>query len=56
MARAPKAEAQAASTTQLVPPRFSRFAMRPATTLPRRPGKVFSCQGVYEPAIRSQIF
>ncbi|MNS38738.1 hypothetical protein D3C72_709960 [compost metagenome] len=36
---------QAASTTQLVPPRSSRLAMRPATTLPRRPGNELSCQG-----------
>ncbi len=37
--------AQAASTTQLVPPRSSRLAIRPATTLPSSPGKLFSCQG-----------
>ena len=36
--------AQAASTTQLVPPRSKRLAMRPATTLPSKPGKEFSCQ------------
>ncbi len=42
---AEKAEAQAASVTQLVPPRSRRLAMRPATTLPRSPGKVLSCQG-----------
>ena len=36
--------AQAASTTQLVPPRSSRLAIRPATTLPSRPGNEFSCQ------------
>jgi hypothetical protein len=30
--------------------------MRPATTLPSRPGNVFSCHGVYEPEMRSQIF
>jgi hypothetical protein len=35
--------AHAASTTQLVPPRSSRFAIRPATTLPNKPGKLFSC-------------
>ena len=39
MARAPKAEAQAASTTQFVPPRFRRLAIRPATTLGRMPAK-----------------
>ena len=37
--------AHAASVTQFVPPRSRRFAMRPATTLPRRPGKVASVQG-----------
>ena len=37
--------AQAASTTQLVPPRSKRFAMRPAATLPNKPGNEFSCQG-----------
>ncbi len=36
---------QAASVTQLVPPRSNRLAMRPATTLPSRPGKLASCQG-----------
>ena len=41
-----KVLAQAASVTQLVPPRFSLLAMRPATTLPSTPGKVASCQGV----------
>ena len=35
----------AASVTQFVPPRFRRFAMRPATTLPSRPGKLDSCHG-----------
>jgi len=45
MVKAPKAEAHAASTTQLVPPRLRRLAMRPATTLPKRPGKLFSSQG-----------
>ena len=47
-----KAEAQAASQTQLVPPRSRRLAMRPATTLPRSPGKLASCQGVYSPSMR----
>ena len=37
--------AQAASVTQLVPPRSSRLAIRPATTLPSSPGNVDSCQG-----------
>ena len=36
--------AQAASMTQLVPPRSRRLAIRPAATLPSRPGKEFSCQ------------
>ena len=36
--------AQAASTTQLVPPRSSRLAIRPAATFPSKPGKEFSCQ------------
>ena len=45
MCRAEKVLAQAASVTQLVPPRSRRLAMRPATTLPSRPGKVLSCQG-----------
>ena len=53
MDTAEKALAQAASVTQLVPPRSSRLAMRPATTLPSRPGKVLSCQGVYSPRMRS---
>ena len=34
--------AQAASTVQLVPPKFIRLAIRPAMTLPRSPGKEFS--------------
>ena len=38
-------EAHAASVTQLVPCRSRRLAMRPATTLPSRPGNVASCQG-----------
>ena len=37
-------DAHAASVTQLVPPRSSRLAIRPATTLPSRPGKVLSVQ------------
>ena len=37
---------QAASVTQLVPPRSRRFAMRPATTFPSNPGNVLSRQGV----------
>ncbi len=41
---APSELAQAASTTQLAPPRSKRLAMRPATTLPSRPGNEFSCQ------------
>ena len=41
---AERLEAQAASTTQFVPCRSSLLAIRPATTLPSRPGKLFSCQ------------
>ena len=37
--------AHAASETQLVPPRSSRLAMRPAITLPKSPGKVLSMKG-----------
>ncbi len=37
--------AHAASTVQFMPPRSSRLAMRPATTLPSMPGKEFSSQG-----------
>ena len=36
--------AHAASTTKLQPPRSSRLATRPATTLPSRPGNVLSIQ------------
>ena len=43
MLMAEKLLAQAASVTQLAPPRSSRFAIRPATTLPSTPGKVLSC-------------
>ena len=38
-------DAQAASVTQFVPPISRRLAIRPATTLPSRPGKVLSCHG-----------
>src|SRR5690554_326195 len=41
---AAKEPAQAASTTQLVPPKSKRLAIRPATTLPNMPGKEFSSQ------------
>ena len=44
--------AQAASTTQLVPRKSRRLLILPATTLPRRPGNEFSCQGMKE----SEIF
>ena len=37
--------AHAASITKLQPPRLSRLATRPATTLPSRPGKVLSTHG-----------
>src|SRR5262249_36785670 len=36
--------AQAASTTQLVPPKSKRLAMRPAMTLLGSPGNAFSSQ------------
>ena len=49
---APIELAQAASMTQLVPPRSRRLAIRPAATFPRRPGNEFSCQPTYESAIR----
>ena len=42
--RAESELAQAASTTKLLPPRSSRLAILPATTLPSSPGKVLSCQ------------
>ena len=42
MATADRLLAQAASVTQLVPPRSRRLAMRPATTLPKIPGNVLS--------------
>ena len=45
MLRAENVDAHAASVTQFVPPRSSRLAIRPATTLPSRPGKLLSCQG-----------
>ena len=38
--------AQAASTTQLVPPKSKRLAIRPAMTLPNMPGKEFSSQPI----------
>jgi hypothetical protein len=47
--------AQAASVTQLVPRRSKRLAIRPATTLPSRPGNEDSCQGTYSRDIRSQM-
>ncbi len=43
----------AASTTLLLPPRLNCLLIRPATTLPRRPGKEFSCHGTYSAPIRS---
>ena len=43
---AAKEPAQAASTTQLVPPRSKRFATRPAMTLPNIPGNEFSTHGM----------
>src|ERR1700722_13680644 len=45
IAKAESELAQAASVTQLVPPKLKRLAIRPATTFPNKPGKVLSCQG-----------
>ena len=39
--------AHAASTTQLVPPKSKRLAIRPAITLPSMPGNEFSSQPMY---------
>ena len=47
-------DAHAASVTQLVPPRSSRLAMRPATTLPSSPGNVLSVHSGCSARIRSQ--
>ncbi len=44
---APMELAQAASTTQFVPPRSRRLVILPAITFPRSPGNEFSCQGTY---------
>ncbi len=44
---APSELAHAASTVMLMPPRSSRLATRPATTLPSMPGKEFSSHGAY---------
>ena len=44
---APKELAQAASNAQFNPPKLKRFAILPATTFPRKPGKEFSPQGTY---------
>ncbi len=38
--------AHAASTTQFIPPRFRRLAIRPDMTLPSMPGKELSTQGM----------
>ena len=48
--------AQAASTTQLVPLKFRRLAIRPAMTLPNIPGKEFSSQPTKPSLIFSLIF
>ena len=48
--------AQAASVTAFEPPRSRRLATRPATTLPSRPGKLASLQGVKHLAISSAAF
>ena len=43
---AAKEPAHAASTTQLVPPKSKRFAIRPEITLPNMPGNEFSSQPI----------
>ena len=43
---AAKEPAQAASTTQLVPPKSKRLAIRPEITLPNMPGNEFSSQPI----------
>ena len=43
---AAKEPAQAASTTQFVPPKLNRLAIRPAITLPNMPGNEFSSHGI----------
>ncbi len=45
---APMELAQAASTTQFVPPRSRRLHILPATTFPKSPGNEFSCHDTYE--------
>ncbi len=45
---AAKVLAQAASITQLLPPILKRLEIRPAITLPSKPGKAASLQGKYK--------
>ncbi len=52
---APMLLAQAASTTQFIPPRSRRLAMRPAMTFPNMPGKLFSSQRTYALRIFSMM-
>ena len=42
-----KEAAQAASTTELIPPKSKRLVIRPDITLPNKPGKEFSFQPTY---------
>ena len=44
---AAKEPAHAASTTQFMPPKSKRLAIRPAITLPSEPGNEFSSQWIY---------
>ena len=53
---APSELAQAASTTQFIPPKFKRLAIRPEMTLANIPGKAFSSHSTYPLLIFSIIF
>ncbi len=54
--KAPNELAQAASITQLIPPKFRRLAIRPATMLANIPGKAFSSHFTYALLIFWTIF
>ncbi len=51
-----KEAAQAASTTELIPPKSKRLVIRPEITLPSIPGKEFSFHPMYAFFILSTIF
>ena len=53
---APKELAQAASTTQFIPPKSRRFAIRPEITFANIPGKAFSSHCTYPLLSFSIIF